>query len=251
MAYPVGAPVPPPGYGPTGLIFAQTVPTPATRASDERALSRIEWVAILTIVVGVVGAVFELTGRVSGLVSVTRTAAGTTISLPSPWIWVGYVGAEAVVGLLVILLFRQAFRGLAPFDPRFPTPATLALVAFIGVILVVGGAGILIAAVYEAASCAGAGHPITSSCLPFGGLGGGLALIGIGVLIALVGFIGILIGVWRLGTRHNEALFKVAAILLIFPFLDIVGSILLLIAARSTRRKLGALGGPAVPLGAK
>lgn len=209
-----------------------------------------EWVSVLLIVSGIVGVVFEVGGGLTGLLSVSRTSAGTTISLPSPWVWVAYLGVLAAFDLAVLVLMRSAFRGLAPIDGRFSTPATLSTVALIGAVIALAGAGILLAAVYQAVSCAGAGQPLTSGCIPRGVFFGGIVLILAGALAAVIGFIGILIGVWRLGDRHGESLFKVAAILLIFPFVNIVGAILMMAAARSGHQKVGVMPGGPPPAGA-
>ncbi len=251
-AAPPSAPVGPgylaPPLLPAGAVPALPIPNPATRASDLAGLSRVELAAILSLVTALVGVVVDFTGGLSNLFTVTRTPTGTTISLPPEGFWIGVIVVEAVLGLGVILLYRAAFRDLARVDRRFASPASFALVAFIGVILAVTGAALTLDALYRAVQCAGAGHPLTSACLPLGSLFGGIALVVIGGIAALVGYLGILIGVWRLGTRFDEAAFKVGAILLILPLLNIVGAILILIGARAGRRKVtGFPGAPAPP----
>ena len=247
--FPPGA-VPPAGYGGTYVGAPPSGPTPASRSADRRSLVFAEWAAILSILSGIVSAVFEFSGRLTGLFTTTTTSTGTTISLPSPWVWVGYLGGLTAVGLATLVLLRGSFRSLAPVDRRFSTPATLALVALFGVVIVLIGVGLLLVGLYQAVSCVGSGNPLTRGCLFSGVFLGGLGLIVVGAIATLVGGIGILIGIWRLGSRHDESLFKVAAILLIFPIVSIVGAILMLVAARSAGRKVDGLGAPPPPLGA-
>ena len=247
--YPSGFP-PVVGYGPMGGAPGAGVPSPATRPTDLRALKWIEWAMILSLVSSAVGVAVDLSAGLTRLVRTTTTPTGTTISLPSPWVFVLLLGVAGVFAVAEIFLFRVAFRDQSEVDRRFSSPSTLAFLALIGVIGVVVGAGLVVGGLYQAVSCAGTGVPITRACLPFGLFFGGIALLLIGAIVALVGFIGILIGIWRLGTRYNETLFKVGAILLIIPFVNLVGAILILIGARSARRNIEGSTAVPVPQGA-
>jgi hypothetical protein len=146
--------------------------------------------------------------------------------------------ASIALALVELWLYREAFRELSPYDAGFSTPRTLALLAIIGLALLVVGFAGLFAVIDQAINCAG-GSSISSSCINLGEVLGLLGLIGVSAIIALVGFIGVLIGIWRLGTRYNEGLFKAGAILLIF--IGFVGAILILIAARSVRSRLSTI----------
>lgn len=234
--------VPPAGYG---RAYATPFgPTSASQSADRNALGFAGWASVLFLISGIVGVAFEFGSGFTRLVSATSTPTGTTISLPSPWIWVGYVGVLAGIDLATLVLLRESFRSLVPVDPRFSSPATFALVALFGSVIGLAGAGLLLAGLYQAVSCVGSGNPLTGACLFSGLFVGGLVLAVVGGIAALVGFIGILIGIWRLGTRYDESLFKVAAILLIFPFLNIIGAILMLVAARSGRQRVERTVGP-------
>ncbi len=236
-----------PAYGTPPGAFVGPAPSPATRSTDVGALQRIELAAILAVVASAIGLVFDVVGRPSSLVGVSRTASGTTISLPSPWLWIALVGAAAAVEFAVILLIRASFSDQARVDRRFETPATLAIVALIALIVLLGGFGLLLDALYRAVACSGAGNPLLARCFPAGTFLLGLGLILIGLICYVVGFIGIMIGIWRFGTRYSDGLFKAGAILLIFPVLNIVGAILILVAARAARRRIGEVGPPTVP----
>ena len=207
----------------------------------------ITWVAILSIISGGLEVVFEAFAGIGRLYSVSTTSAGTTVSLPPFWSWFVYLGASVVIGLVTLVLLRLSFRALVPADARFSMPATLSLVALIGIVLALAGWVLLLGTVYQAVGCAGAGQPLTRSCLPLSVFIGSAALVAVGGITTLVGIIGTLIGIWRFGTRHEEPLFKAAAILLIFPIANIVGAILMLVAARSALRKVEAMTAGATP----
>jgi hypothetical protein len=64
-----------------------------------------------------------------------------------------------------------------------------------------------------------------------------LAVLLVGAALAIIGFFALAVGVWRLGDRFDEDLFKIGAVLLVV--LGIVGMVFILIATRAARRKLG------------
>jgi len=229
---------PGPAYGAASSAVTQPGPSAATRVTDARALSLVTWAAVLSLLGSLVGIAVASATNLGGLIAVTSTTSGTSVSLPSPWVWVALLVSDAAFALTEILLFRRAFRELSGVDRRFSTPATLALLAFVGAALALVGGGLLLDALYQAVNCAGSGNPISSSCLLTGTFWGGTALIGLGAVVAVIGYIGILLGIWRLGTRYGDALFKVGAILLIFPVLNIIAAALILIGARADRRQV-------------
>jgi len=218
----------PGSFGPAGL----------DRAVDSSSLSRVAIAAILALVAQLLGIVILTFNNVSGLLSVSTSSSGSRISLPSPWVWVGYLLAAAALGLSELLLLRGAFYGLAEVDRRFSTPASLATVALVGIVLIFLGLGLFLEALYSAVACAGSGVSVPSSCLLTSGFWGGVALLGIGALLALVGYIGVLIGFWRLGARYGDSWFKVGAVLLIIPYINIIAALLILSAARRVRGQI-------------
>lgn len=241
------APGPPPGAPPFGYAPSPAIPGPIVSSSERRTvdlsvLSTVTLAATIALAGVLAGLALSALTNVTRLISVTTTSSGTTLSLPPAWVWVVLLIAIGSLELAEIFLFRSAFRDLSFSDVRFSTPASLALVAFFGLLLVFIALAILLDALYGAVACAGSGMPIPSSCLLTSTFWAGLALIAVGGLIALVGYIGVLLGIWRLGTRYGAPAFKVGAILLIIPYLDVVGAILILIAARSSRHTVVAAG---------
>jgi Protein of unknown function (DUF973) len=246
MAYPANYapqyPSPyPPAYMPAGT------PTPATRDADDRALSSVSLAAILLLVGTVVTFVVLFATPFSRLAGASTSVNGSTAALSLSGIYL--IAALSAVSLIFtvieLLLFRQAFRMLAGHDARFSTPASLVLVLLVAVIFAVVGLVGLLYSLYEAILCSGSGATITSACVNAGNFLLLLAVIAVAAIAAIVGYIGLLLGIWRLGARFNESMFKVGAILQIIPLLNLVGVILILVAARSAREKLR--GGPTAP----
>ena len=261
---PVGGTAPPPGPPGTPPPVTFAVPSPYTPYPaypsaypmaaapsfgevDRVALSSVSLAAILGLVGAVLGFLTLLVAPVSSIVSTSTSGSGTSVSLnlSGLYLLVVVAGIGLVLTILELWFYRQAFRALAPGDRRFATPATLVLVALVALVIVILAAIGLVDLVYQAILCSGSGNPITSTCINVGNILGLAAVVGIGAIILLVGFIGLLIGIWRLGTRYGEGMFKVGAILLIFPVLNFVGLILILLAARSARGKFE---GTAMPL---
>ena len=215
------------------------IPSPATRESDVHALGYILWAAIIGLVGAAVSLVDLFGSSGFAAIGVVTTPGGSTVSLNSGGLYfLGVVVASGLILSVLELYFcREAFRTLAPVDHRFGTPSTLALLAIIGVILIaLLGVGLFVS-LFQAVSCAD-GNPITRACINLGAVLGLIAGLLIVAIVAFIGYVGVLIGIWRLGTRYNDGLFKAGAILLIFPVLNLVALILIAVAARSHRDEL-------------
>jgi uncharacterized membrane protein len=225
----------PQAYSATGAA------TPGSRDADRRALSAVNVAAILALL----GAVAELvnlfpSSSASSFVTVPSNSSGTSLQVSASTLELiaatAFVGA--VLAVLELIFFRRAFRALAPQDSRFSTPASLVLLALVAIMIAfLAGAGVFII-LFQAVACAGSGNPITSTCFSAGAILGLLGLLAVGAILALVGYIGLLIGIWRLGARYNDDSFKAGAILLIFPVLNLVGLILVLLATKKARANL-------------
>jgi hypothetical protein len=227
------------GYGPS-----DPTPTPATREVDRTALTYVEWAAVLALIPAVIGVVsLAVPGSFYRLQ--TTPAGGSTFTFGAATY--AYIAVEAGLELLLSFLLLLAFRRLRTVDSRFGTPATLVWLLVIGIVVVWAGLFVVLAGLSSLHPCNALGSsPATpTSCGVGNGLLAGLVVVGIAGVLALVGFIALLIGIWRLGSRFRGDLFKVGAILLIFPVLNFVGAILILVEARRARSALpnpGAVG---------
>ena len=235
------------GWPPPPSPYAPAPPSRPAQSPERnrRALEAIQIAAVIALVgFGLSAATLVLTPVGQAFSTTTSgTGANTTVHLHVDLIFVdGLIAVGGVLTLLELGFYRSGFRTLAEEDPRFRTPATLTIVAMIGYAMLLLGAAVLINDLVQAVnSCSGGASngTLTSGCLFTGSFWGSLALIGVGAIVALVGFIGLLIGIWRLGDRFDDSLFKVGAVLSIFPFLQIIGAILILVGAHSGLARLG------------
>jgi hypothetical protein len=200
-----------------------------------RELTYLTPAAILTLATSLLGVVFLLDE--TALFSVGSSGSGTTIPLGSVLDFGALVGITGTLGVVEIVLWSNVFATLSEVDGAFSLPRTLAIVTFFGAVLVLVGFGFFISDVYGAIQCAGIGHPLTTTCVSAEGFGAVIAYLILGGIIVFIGFLGILLGIWRLGTWYDAAVFKVGAILLIFPFLSVVGAILILVGIRQERER--------------
>jgi hypothetical protein len=242
FAPPGGAPIPP-GVPPSVLYAPKTA---ETRGVDLDALSKVATAAAVGLISEAVGLIALFATPSAGLFTISMTPAGTTISANTSGLEV--FGLLIAVGTLLtvieLLYYRGAFKTLEGTDGRFKTPSTLVLVLLIALPFVLLGLLGLVYAIYNAIACAGAGNPISPSCLSGGGLLAVLGLLLITGILAVIGYIGLLVGIWRLGTRYDASGFKVGAILILIPLLNVVGAILILVSARSARERFAAPGPP-------
>ncbi len=190
--------------------------------ADQYALTRVNTAAIIGLLGVLVGlaALFPLSGASLGAL--------------------GFLTVVIVVlTLLELVAFRRAFTTLAFHDPRFSNPAryVLVLLVMVPILLVTFVAFLWVISISQSGPCLG-WYGVLSNCANSGT--GAIFGVTLGILgvIALIGFLGLLIGIWRLGTRYNSAPFKVAAVLFPFPVLNVVAMILLLVCATSTRARI-------------
>jgi hypothetical protein len=216
-----------------------SVPTAATREQDVAGLRAIRVAAILALVGSILGLVSSgLTNRLAGTGSLPYVAPLGLSAFRGNLGFFAALGALSAVGLILTAIefgyYRSGFATLRPVDSRFASTPSFALLALIGLILVVVWLLVLVGTV---GVCAGTGSTVRGAC--FGPIVGAAAVVVAGAIAFIVGAIGVLVGIWRLGVRYNDSLFKVAAVLFIFPFLGLIAAILMIVATSSIEEKLG------------
>jgi hypothetical protein len=116
-----------------------------------------------------------------------------------------------------------AFPATTKGRKGFGGPMALKIVGIIGMPRITLGAVLVLVTILSAIGCAASGA--ASSCGSLSqSVGGVLAVLG-GALLAFVGWIGLLIGVYRIGNRHHSTLTRVGAFLYILPMLSVVAPI--------------------------
>ena len=228
-----------------------------SKEADLRALGRFKLAAIVGIVGAALGFAYPLFANLGGAFPVVLPAAGggvPSVNVSGLYAVFGAAVVGMFLGVLALVYLRGGFVQLRSLDGRFGSTPTFVLLAMIALVLIGLGLAALLSGLVQLLNCASGLASIPSSCLSGGvasALFGGIGLIGIGGILLLVGGIGTVIGVWRLGDRYHDGLFKAAAILWIF--FAVVGSILLLIAAMHAETAVrqappaAAVPGPFVP----
>ena len=155
------------------------------------------------------------------------------------------IAISAVVGVVIeiiaLLQLRSALASLTKVDRQyFGIPSKLTLVVIIALPLLIVGLFVTLAELgpfFSSISQNQGQAPTLSNGV--GILLGASAVEGIGGIAILIGYIGgIILGVWRMGSRYNETLFKIAAIFLIIPLLQIIAAILILVGVPSAKAKV-------------
>ena len=148
-----------------------------------------------------------------------------------------------LMGLIGVVTLTLGFRDLGKVDrQRFSVPSTLMLVLIGGVLVVTAGMVPLFNSIPNVLATVPSTPGTTPSAAFLAAMGSlflDLVLLGLGGLLVLVGVIGgMILGLWRLGSRYDETLLKVGAIFMIIPLLDIFAPVLILIGAYQAREKL-------------
>jgi len=250
---------PPPAGPPQGSGLVNPAPGPQTQTADRQALTDVKSAAIIAIIgfaCSVVGSYFYSTYGAFGLgiTCSAGTCSTTSVSLALLGGLFAVIAVGIIFDILSILRFRSAFRALLPVDYRFRSPANLSILLVIGLVLILLGFGLLLGSVGPVINaCSSSNYNYTSCSNAATGAAGlllsGVGVIGLGAILGLIGGIVVLLGIWRLGTRYNESLLQVGAILLIIPFVDIAAPFLIYFGARQAEQRVGPAAGipPFVP----
>ncbi len=224
----------------------------ASAADEKSALDKVIWFGIVWVVGTVAGWV------VGFFIFWTAFSSSTFYNLPpnptpsevsaamGPFFQYSslIVPVTLVVELAGIVLLALAFRQLRKVDPgEFSLPSSMMLVLILGAIVT----GTAVVPLFYNLPNIIAQAPYPSGSTPSAAFMSSIGSVivyalvaGVGGLMALIGVLGgVLLGVWRLGSRYNEALFKVGAIFVIIPALNVLAPILILIAASQAKGRLG------------
>lgn len=231
--------LPPSTYDTAGGVSGRIRPTTSSRPLDRVALGRVVLAGLLALGNSIAVAVaLAANPLLTALISDAFSPSGALASDAVFGVLSALLVGGAVLGVAEILTFRSAFRGLTYFDPKFSTPSKLTFLFFLGSLVVLLAGLVLLGTFYGAVQCAGTGGSVPTRCVEQSGYYLGLALSGIGSLVSLVGCLGMLLGIWRLGSRYRTVLFRAGALFLIIPFVGIAGAALITFGAWRRRRSL-------------
>jgi len=226
--------------------------TTQTTSEERSALTKVMWFGIIElvgIVAGWVAAFYLFSNLFSGtfftsLVNSTGTVTPAQVATAMGPVFtdITYIiplslGIE-LVGLIVLTL---GFRGLARVDSqRFHVSTPFMAVLMVGLLLAAGGAvPILTSLPNIIASAPTSGTASAAFLNQFGTILAYLGLVLLGGLLSLIGYIGgLILGLWRVGSRYNQTTLKVGAIFQIIPLLNIVAPILIILGANEAKNTL-------------
>jgi hypothetical protein len=201
--------------------------------------SRIKWGALL----GILGLVLAISGVFIVILDVGFAAGGGIASsanfqtiLNTIFLAVGIILAGVALAILSFVLYTLGFASLRKADTRFTAPMVLCVIGLIGLLLLLGFAGLYAASIHSALGCASTDTTCQNSAtsLP----SGSSALLYGGGFVAFLGLIGAILGLWRFGSRYQSTLAKVGSILYIIPVLAIIAPILVFIGAHQVQNRL-------------
>lgn len=227
---------------------------PIYNDADKHALDKLKLFAIIFLIGALGGIVFTFVFVLGGIYSIplnisqlNSTSTGTqAIIAPNFFSNLFYtIIATSLIGVIIefvaLLQLRSAFKGLTTADRSyFGIPSKLTIVELIALPLLIIG---LLATLSVLGSffTTMVQNQNQTTTLP-AGIGiffGATALEVVSGIAVVIGYIGgIMLGIWRMGSRYNETLFKVAAIFLIIPLLQIVAPILILIGTSGAKSRI-------------
>lgn len=227
-------------------------PPQQTQAPEERiGLTRIMWFGIIAVagmvtswVLGfyIFGSLFSSTALAN--LGPNPTPAEVSQAMGSLFQSIQYViPVTLVIGLAGMAALTSGFMALKKVDQsKFSYPSNFmilmiigSLIAAVGVIPFVNGLPNILAQVPPNPNST----PSSAFVSAIGSVVVFALVAGLGGLLALIGLIGgMMLGLWRVGSRYNETLFKLGAIFVIIPLLDVVAPILVVVAALQVRGRL-------------
>jgi hypothetical protein len=201
----------------------------SARAASLSTLLGLILVAVAPIVLFVVDglAVARVYGR--------HGAKSVTVTLFEQFVEVIAVG----VALLIIagILYTLCFASFRRVYPGFSGPTGLGIVGLIGCLLILLGLASYLVQSFSASACS---VSTLADCAGLSAFYLDLSVVVGGLLLAFIGWIGLIIGIFRIGKRYGSTITKVGAILYIVPVLNVVAPILIYVGVAGIRPQVPA-----------
>jgi hypothetical protein len=147
-----------------------------------------------------------------------------------------------VVGLFITfvgaLLYVLSFSALRKTFPGFGGPMGLGIAGLVGILFIGAGLADILYQFYQAVGCSATQS--ASSCVNYTQLFGVVTIVLLGALLGFLGIIGLLIGLYRIGSRYDSTVTKVGGILYIIPVASIAAPFLVLAGTQGILRRLDA-----------
>jgi len=209
----------------------------AVSGEELSGVSRVKWGALL----GILGLVLAVGGVLVVLLDVglgiTNTSdAGYVSLLKTILLAVILVVIGVLLALLSFVLYTAGFAALRRSDRRFSTPMVLCVIGLIGLALIGGFVVSYAGGIDSALGCPSSNSTCQNNATSIGH--GVVVLAYVGGLLGFIGLIGLILGLYRFGSRYQSSIAKVGAILYIIPFLSVIAPILVFIGAIQVQKKL-------------
>lgn len=226
-----------------GMGTGPTAPTGAETAG----VARIKWGALaglLGLALAIGGIFVALTALPLG--SVVTSTSGSNAILDAILAAALAVVAGVFLALVSFVLYVAGFASLRQADRRFRTPMVLGLVGLVGLLLVGAFTVFYALAIHNALGCSVVDTTCQNNATT---LARGIVVLAyVGGLLAFVGLIGTILGLFRFGSRYSSSLAKIGAVLYIIPFVAVLAPLLVLIGAFRVQRQLGRAPAVAMPV---
>jgi uncharacterized protein DUF973 len=141
-----------------------------------------------------------------------------------------------LIAIVAVILYTLSFGAFRKVQSGFGGPRVLLILGVIGTFLIFVGVVLILSQFLMAVSCVKAGG--SASCVSISSIVGAVLVIFLGLFLAFLGWIGLIIGLWRIGSRYHSTITKVGAILTIIPVVSIIAPILILIGVSESLRRL-------------
>jgi Protein of unknown function (DUF973) len=228
-------------YGaPTVIDVAEASAPPRDWATELQGVRLARWAAIVSllgIVVVLLLPLYMIAGLGYGLAPPGTGSAQAAIT-GYERLAAAFAGGAALVSLALVL-FTVAFSRLSKVDEEFVTPFVLSIIGLAGALMLVAAFGLLLASAVQALGCLSAPDP--AACytdVSLSSLYQGLAIGGL--ILAFIGWIALLLGVFRIGKRYASTPTKVGAILYLVPLVNLVAPILVVVGMHGVVRSVEA-----------
>ena len=216
---------------------------------ERSALAKVLWYGVVEIAGMVVGGAsffyFFFSAFASAGFNMPPNATPSQVSTALAPIFqnLGLLIASALgVGLVATVLLTMGIREFRKVDySKFDVPWIFMLILIVGTAVSLAGLVPLFNSIPSiiAQTPAVASTPSAAFFSTMGSLIGSVVIAGVGGILALVGSIGgVILGLWRVGSRYDETIIKIGAIFTIIPLLNIVAPILILVGTYAIRGRL-------------
>jgi Protein of unknown function (DUF973) len=139
----------------------------------------------------------------------------------------GVIVFGALLSLVSVVLYLVSFNSFRKVGAGFGGPEALVVIGLLGMLLIIVGFALLLNDFFQAVGCTASSG--SSSCLDYSQLQGAvLAILG-GLFLSFLGWIGLVIGIYRIGKRYNSTITKVGGILMIIPVVGLIAPVLVFV----------------------